>query len=211
MELHERLSQRAERGARRSLRGPVLRDQEQDSPGADRGSRPAAVQHRDGPGDAAPAGPGGASRAPGPRAGHLARGSRPDAVELTADILGHGPLERLLEDDTRDGDHGQRTVSTCGWSERDGCTRRRSGSPTTSICSGSSARWWPRSAAGSTSPRRWSTPACRTAAVSTPRFRRSPSGPIADDPEVRQAPAWTWTADQGRRSPPRPRSCSQAA
>ena len=95
--------------------------------------------------------------------------------EIADDILGHGPLERLLADDsiTEIMVNGPHEI----WIERQGQLYRddASASPTSRTCAGSSTRWSPRSAAASTSRRRWSTPACPTAAASTRSSRRSRS------------------------------------
>jgi len=84
--------------------------------------------------------------------------------EIADDILGHGPLERLLADET------VTEIMVNGpfdiWSSaRAGSTRRPSASTTSRICAGSSTRWSRRSAGGSTSRRRWSTPGCPTGAA----------------------------------------------
>ena len=82
--------------------------------------------------------------------------------EITDDVLGHGPLERLLADDIDQRDHGQRPAEV--WIERQGRIELAPcGSSTTRTCGGSSTRWSHRSAAASTSRRRWSTRACPTA------------------------------------------------
>ena len=96
------------------------------------------------------------------------------ALEIADDILGHGPLERLLADDTVteimvNGPHDI-------WVERGGRLHETTcGSTTSRTCAASSTRWSPRSGGASTSPRRWSTRACRTAAASTRSSRRSRS------------------------------------
>ena len=96
------------------------------------------------------------------------------AAEIADDILGHGPLERLLADDsvTEIMVNGPYDI----WVERQGRLYETTVRFTTSrICAGSSTRSSPRSGDGSTSRRRWSTPACPTAAASTPSSRRSRS------------------------------------
>ena len=133
----------------------------------DRRARPAALQRRDRPGRAARARRSRTSGAtsPGGRASRAttASGSRtrsPTTSSATARSSGCSPTTR-----------SPRSWSTArtrsGSSVRAGCTRRPSGSTTTLTCAGSSTRSSRRSAAASTSPRRWSTRACPTAAAST--------------------------------------------
>ena len=125
----------------------------------------------------------------------LARGaglSRDDRERLTEaisdDTLGHGPLEKLLADPTVTEVmvNGPREV----WIERDGRLElTRCASPTTRTCAASSTRSSPRSVAGSTRHRRWSTPASRR----QPRQRDHPAA-VADraaghDPQVHAEPA----------------------
>ena len=85
--------------------------------------------------------------------------------EITDDILGYGPLEPLLRDDSVT----EVMVNNFDriFIERDGQARAQSRrpSPTTHISFGSSTRSCPRSAAESTSRRRWSTRAFPTEAV----------------------------------------------
>ena len=103
--------------------------------------------------------------------------SRDDRERLVGRDRGRHPRPRPARAPAgrrqRHGDHGQRRRSTSGSSARAGSTRRPSGSTTSRTCAGSSTRWSRRSGAASTSPRRWSTPACPTAAASTPSSRRS--------------------------------------
>ena len=132
--------------------------------------------------------PGDAARARGRRHPPPARRRRPGSraptatgspIEIADDILGHGPLERLLADDT------VTEIMVNGpydiWIERAGpaLPDERHASTTSRTCAGSSTRSSPRSAAASTSRRRWSTRACPTAAASTRSSRRSRSrGPL---------------------------------
>ena len=84
--------------------------------------------------------------------------------EITDDILGYGPLEPFLRDDSvtevmvnaYDRIYVERQAGSSG---------RRRRSPTTRICCASSTRSCRRSAGASTSRRRWSTPAFPTARV----------------------------------------------
>ena len=72
-------------------------------------------------------------------------------------------------------DHGQR-LTTRSTSSATACsTRSRRPSPTRATCAAPSTRSWPGSAGASTSPARWWTPGCPTAAGSTPSCRRSRS------------------------------------
>ncbi len=72
--------------------------------------------------------------------------------EITDDILGYGPLEPFLRDDSVTGGTGR-------------SSGRRPRSPTTRTCSGSSTRSSRRSAGAWTRPPRWWTPAFRTVRV----------------------------------------------
>ena len=83
--------------------------------------------------------------------------------EITDDILGYGPLEPFLRDDTITEImvNGPHTI----YIERRGkiTAHRTRGSSTTSTCCASSTRSSAASAGASTRPRRWSTRACPTA------------------------------------------------
>ena len=68
--------------------------------------------------------------------------------------------------------HGQRLRPHLHRARRAGSTRSTARSPTRRTCAAPSTRSSLGSAAASTSPARWSTPACRTAAASTPSSRR---------------------------------------
>jgi len=97
----------------------------------------------------------------------LARDDRVQlAVDIADDILGHGPLEKLLADDT------VTEIMVNGpadiWIERKGKLlqiRPPCASATNRICGGSSTRWSPPSGAGSTSRCPWWTPVFPTAAA----------------------------------------------
>ena len=95
----------------------------------------------------------------------LTREERRELVrEITDDILGYGPLEPLLRDDSVT----EVMVNNFDriFVERHGkIERARRPSPTTPTSCGSSTRSSRRSAAASTSRRRWSTRASRTGAV----------------------------------------------
>ena len=108
--------------------------------------------------------------------------------EIADDILGYGPLEPYLRDDdvTEVMVNGPFDI----WLERKGkLTRSTASSTTRRTCAARSTRSSPASAAASTRPPRWSTPACPTAPVSTPSSRRWRSTAAAHDPEVRRRPA----------------------
>ena len=80
---------------------PVLGDQEPDPSGPDRGPRPAAVQHRDRSRRRCATRVQEELRERLDQEPGISREDRERLVdELTDDILGHGPLERLLDDDT---------------------------------------------------------------------------------------------------------------
>ena len=85
------------------------------------------------------------------------------AAEIADDILAHGPLERLLADDsvTEIMVNGPYDVS----SVRAGSTRRQSGSRTNRISGASSTRSWRRSGDASTNRRRWWMPVSPTGAA----------------------------------------------
>ena len=94
--------------------------------------------------------------------------------EIADDILGYGPIEPFLRDP------GLTEIMVNGpfeiWIERGGkLSKVDAGLPTRRTFAAPSRRSWPASAGESTSPARWSTPGCPTAAVSTQSSRRSPS------------------------------------
>ena len=96
------------------------------------------------------------------------------AQEVSDDILGYGPIEPYLRDP------GITEVMINGhddiWVERAGLIHKvEARSPTRPISGAPSTRSSGGSAAGSTRPARWSTPACPTAAGSTRSSRRWPS------------------------------------
>ena len=84
------------------------------------------------------------------------------------------PLERLLKDETVT-EIMVNGRTTSGSSARP-ALRTTCASSTTRTCAASSRGSSRKSAVGSTSRRRWSTPGCRTAAVSTRSSRRCRSG-----------------------------------
>ena len=94
----------------------------------------------------------------------LAEDERERLVDvIAADLLGYGPLQPLLSDDSVSEImvNGIRSI----YIEKDGKLQRRhrSTSPTRTACARSSTASSPRSAGASTSPRPWWTPACPTA------------------------------------------------
>ena len=94
--------------------------------------------------------------------------------EIADDILGYGPIEPLLRDSTLTEvmvNAFERSTSSAAasWS------RPTRPSPTRPTCGAPSTRSSARSAAASTRRARWWTPACPTAAASTPSSRRWPS------------------------------------
>ena len=164
MDLQERLAGVRPADERRRGR-PLRRDQEPDPPRRHRRPRAAAVQHGDEPGGAARPG---ARRHPRPaRARERARARGPRAAGRR-DRRRH-PRPRSARAPAgrrhRDGDHGQRPARHLGRAPWPAAARRRPASATSRTCAGSSTRWSPRSGAASTSPRRWSTRACPTAAA----------------------------------------------
>ena len=177
MELHERLTTTtAPRAGAAREREPFAELKNQRPPAGDRRARPAALQRHD------RTRPRCASASSPTIRQHLADGDRHLARRPRAarerDRRRHprlrparAPARRRL--DHRD--HGQRARTRSGSSARGGCTRRPCASTTSRTCAGSSTRSSPRSAAASTSRRRWSTRACPTAAASTRSSRRSRS------------------------------------
>ena len=110
------------------------------------------------------------------------------AREIADDILGHGPIERLLEDDTIT------EIMVNGpfevWIERQGKLYHTAhASTTTGTCDASSPRWSPRSAGASTRHAQWWTRACPTAAASMPFPSAVVVGSAPHHPEVPQAAA----------------------
>ena len=86
--------------------------------------------------------------------------------EIADDILGYGPIEPFLRDPdlTEVMVNGPNSI----YIERGGRLVKVEGtSPTRRTCAARSTRSCPGSAAASTSPARWWTPACPTAAAST--------------------------------------------
>ena len=87
--------------------------------------------------------------------------------DVSDDILGYGPIDRLLKDEdvtevmVNGPDVGLRRA------QRQASRRPTPASSTRPTCAASSTRSSARSAAASTSRRRWSTPACPTAPAST--------------------------------------------
>ena len=94
--------------------------------------------------------------------------------EISDDILGYGPIEPFLRDPdvsevmVNGAEPGLGGEGAAGWS------RPTRTSPTRRTCAAPSTRSSAGSADASTSRARWSTPACPTAAASTPSSRRSP-------------------------------------
>ena len=70
-------------------------------------------------------------------------------------------------------DHGQRPRPDLRRARRAAAPRSTRRSPTRATCAAPSTRSWPGSAGGSTTPARWWTRGCPTAAGSTPSCRRS--------------------------------------
>ena len=95
--------------------------------------------------------------------------------EIADDILGYGPLEPLLRDDSVTEVMVNALRPDLRRALRASSSGRTPRSSTTPTCCASSTRSSRRSAGASTSPRRWSTRACPTAAVSTRSSRRSRS------------------------------------
>ena len=110
------------------------------------------------------------------------------AQEIADDILGYGPLEPYL----RDPDITEVMVNgpddDLRRARRPPAAGRRGRSTTRRTCAARSTRSSAGSAGGSTSPARWSTPGCPTAAASTRSSRRWRSTAPAHDPEVRRRP-----------------------
>ena len=131
------------------------------------------------------------------------------AIELTADILGHGPLERLLEDDT------VTEIMVNGpydvWVERAGRLHK---TPVRFTDDGHLQRIISKIVAQVGRRIDESSPMVDARLPDGSRVNAtipplSLTGPAAHDPKVRQAPARHGRADQARtRSPPRPPSCS---
>ena len=93
--------------------------------------------------------------------------------EITDDILGYGPLEPLLRDDSVTEVMVNALRPDLRRARRQDRADATPRSSTTRTCCGSSTRSSRRSAAASTRRRRWSTRACPTAAASTRSSRRS--------------------------------------
>ena len=112
MELHERLARPRPGGRDAQDVDPFAERQEPHPPGGDRGrSGRSLFNADDGPDALRRAGPAGHPTASWPRSrASPATTAIACASEIADDILGHGPLERLLADDTRHGDHGQRPL-----------------------------------------------------------------------------------------------------
>ena len=95
--------------------------------------------------------------------------------ELADDVLGYGPLQRLLDDPTVTEIMVNGPDQIYVEQQRQADPDRRPASPPRSTCAGSSSGSSPGSAGASTSPRRWSTPGWPTGPGSTRSSRRWPS------------------------------------